>query len=458
MDKNSQAVNAAQAGQFDLAEKLFIEAFKTQPNNEGIFSNIIRIKMMRGKAVELIDLYQHYYSSRNRFLTDPQAGLAVAEAAKQTGETSTYSAILYDLSRRNQDPAASLMLSEYLLGHNKLQEAKSVLIEAIEVHGKDPSMLTNLAIAETNLGNYIMAESLYQEVINIAPYAFLGHFNMSKFKLATGQPEEAKKHLGRADRIVPNTPESRKLHEDINNSIGSAPSLKGNIFKLIEKNDWNNAYSLLKLSKQEHGTNEWLAPVCEMPKNYQVRLNALDTCDPLLQVSKHQLIKPDSNYRLELINTIKTDPSLTWNRIGKPTTGGQQTHELLAQSNNPHILKLNQMIKDFIAQKNNHISGENLQLSGWGVVLKPGGYQKKHTHTESFLSGVIYLQIPKLLDNNSHEGQIRFAGQQPLYVKPAEGMIVLFPSYLPHETIPYTCQGQRICIAFNATSHPVAGT
>lgn len=57
MDKNSQAVNAAQAGQFDLAEKLFIEAFKTQTNNEGVFSNIIRIKMMRGKAVELIGLY-----------------------------------------------------------------------------------------------------------------------------------------------------------------------------------------------------------------------------------------------------------------------------------------------------------------------------------------------------------------------------------------------------------------
>ena len=451
MDKNSQAVNAAQAGQFDLAERLFIEAFKTQPNNEGIFSNIIRIKMMRGKAVELIDLYQHYYLSRNRFLTNPQAGLAVAEAAKQAGQNSTYTAILHDLSRRNQDPSASLMLSEYLLGHNKLQEAKSVLIEAIEVHGKDPSMLTNLAITETNLGNYIMAESLYQEVINIAPYAFLGHFNMSKFKLATGQPEEAQKHLGRADQIVPNTPESRKLHEEINNSISSVLSLKGKIFQLIEKNNWDKAYSLLKLSKQELGKNEWLAAVCELPKEYQVRLDVLDACDPWIQVSKHQIINPDSNCRSELINAIKADPSLTWNRIGKPTTGGQQTHELLAHSNHPSILKLNKLIKDFIDQRFNHDSDKKFQLSGWGVVLKPGGYQKKHTHTESFLSGVIYLQIPKLLGNNNHEGQIRFTGQQPLYVKPREGMIVLFPSYLPHETIPYTCQGQRICIAFNAT-------
>ena len=81
MDKNSQAVSAAQAGQFELAEKLFVEAFKTEPENEGIFSNIIRIKMMQGKASELIELYQHYYLSKNRSLNDPQAGLALAEAA-----------------------------------------------------------------------------------------------------------------------------------------------------------------------------------------------------------------------------------------------------------------------------------------------------------------------------------------------------------------------------------------
>ena len=452
MDKNSQAVSAAQAGQFELAEKLFVEAFKTEPENEGIFSNIIRIKMMQGKASELIELYQHYYLSRNRSLNDPQAGLALAEAAQKTGRRDAYTAILYDLSKRKQHPTASLMLSEYLLEQNKLQDAKNILIEAIEAHGKDPSMLTNLAIAETNLGNYSIAQSLYQEVINVMPNAFLGHFNMSKFKLATGRPEEAKKHLEQADCIVANTPESTQLHQKITDTIGGGNTLEARIYKLIENKNWDEVCLLLKSSKQELTINEWLAAICELPKEYQVKLDSAEVCDPYSQVRSYQIFDHHSDYRLELINAIRSEPSLTWNRIGKPTTGGQQTHELLAQSNNPFIQQLNEKIKDLIAKNIERKSTNNMKLSGWGVVLEPGGYQKKHTHTESLLSGVLYLQIPNLPDNNNHEGQLRFTGHSPLYMQPKEGMIILFPSHLPHETIPYSCEGQRICIAFNVTS------
>jgi hypothetical protein len=34
-------------------------------------------------------------------------------------------------------------------------------------------------------------------------------------------------------------------------------------------------------------------------------------------------------------------------------------------------------------------------------------------------------------------------------ITPKEGMVVLFPSYLPHETIPLQEDSERICIAFN---------
>ena len=39
--------------------------------------------------------------------------------------------------------------------------------------------------------------------------------------------------------------------------------------------------------------------------------------------------------------------------------------------------------------------------------------------------------------------------KKQISITPKEGMVVLFPSYLPHETIPYTSSGERICIAFN---------
>ena len=102
-----------------------------------------------------------------------------------------------------------------------------------------------------------------------------------------------------------------------------------------------------------------------------------------------------------------------------------------------------------ITQNFKDISLSKSQISGWGVVLEPLGYQKKHTHTESLLSGVLYLEIPDFPNNGKHEGELRFAGHQHYYIQPKEGMVVLFPSYLPHETIPYTSSGERICIAFN---------
>jgi uncharacterized protein (TIGR02466 family) len=89
-------------------------------------------------------------------------------------------------------------------------------------------------------------------------------------------------------------------------------------------------------------------------------------------------------------------------------------------------------------------------ISGWGVILQRGGYQKKHTHTDAEVSGVVYLKVPKEEENRAENGCLMFSGYQKKIVKPKPGMIVIFPSYLPHETIPYDQDSERICIAFNA--------
>ena len=94
----------------------------------------------------------------------------------------------------------------------------------------------------------------------------------------------------------------------------------------------------------------------------------------------------------------------------------------------------------------------NIELSGWSVVLKKGGHQKRHIHPESIVSGVIYIQLPKeSADENKKEGNLVFPSNNMKMVTPKEGMAVLFPSYLPHETVPINSDEERICIAFNWT-------
>ena len=92
----------------------------------------------------------------------------------------------------------------------------------------------------------------------------------------------------------------------------------------------------------------------------------------------------------------------------------------------------------------------NPELSGWCVVLKKGGYQKRHIHPDSLVSGVIYIKLPtESADEQKKEGNLVFPSNNMKMVTPKEGMAVLFPSYLPHETVPISSDDERICIAFN---------
>ena len=91
-------------------------------------------------------------------------------------------------------------------------------------------------------------------------------------------------------------------------------------------------------------------------------------------------------------------------------------------------------------------------LSGWSVVLREGGHQKRHIHPESVVSGVFYIQVPvESADEDKKEGNLVFPSNNMKMVTPKEGMVVLFPSYLAHETIPISGNEERICIAFNWT-------
>jgi len=103
----------------------------------------------------------------------------------------------------------------------------------------------------------------------------------------------------------------------------------------------------------------------------------------------------------------------------------------------------------------------DLRLSLWGTVLKTGGHQEPHIHHTAWLSGVYYARVPQSVDADdpSRAGWIEFGQPPPRYpcradyalesVCPREGMLVLFPSYLFHRTIPLRGDGLRISFAFD---------
>jgi len=96
----------------------------------------------------------------------------------------------------------------------------------------------------------------------------------------------------------------------------------------------------------------------------------------------------------------------------------------------------------------------------WSVRLKPGGYHIDHVHPQGWLSSACYIEtVPSV----GREGWIRFGQpgvktRPPLeaehYIEPRPGMLVLFPSYMWHGTVPFSGDKRRLTFAFDLVPGP----
>jgi len=99
------------------------------------------------------------------------------------------------------------------------------------------------------------------------------------------------------------------------------------------------------------------------------------------------------------------------------------------------------------------------KLAVWAIVLEGEGYQVSHIHRSAWLSGVYYAQVPSVVNEEGEKGWIEFGEPGPEYhcsatpetrrIKPEPGLMVLFPSYTFHRTIPFESTETRVSIAFD---------
>lgn len=94
----------------------------------------------------------------------------------------------------------------------------------------------------------------------------------------------------------------------------------------------------------------------------------------------------------------------------------------------------------------------------WSVWLKPDGFHHNHVHPKAWLSSACYIELPDSVAAGGQEGWIKFGEPgvvtQPKLahehaVQPEPGMLVLFPSYMWHGTIPFSGDKPRLTIAFD---------
>ncbi|OFX06623.1 MAG: hypothetical protein A3D94_00820 [Alphaproteobacteria bacterium RIFCSPHIGHO2_12_FULL_66_14] len=164
-------------------------------------------------------------------------------------------------------------------------------------------------------------------------------------------------------------------------------------------------------------------------------------------------------------STLRPDPA------GKATKGGLQTSRNLVHTPGHATGILLDLIRGSVDAFASTLSAdsrdpfvetrpEEAWLDAWAIVFPGDGHQVTHIHPSGWLSGVYYVSAPKPSGDDPRGGCLvlgssdtKEAGIDPPWglreIRPVPGKLVMFPSHVPHSTVPTKSPEARISVAFD---------
>ena len=178
-----------------------------------------------------------------------------------------------------------------------------------------------------------------------------------------------------------------------------------------------------------------------------------------------------ADFNAALARHVCAHPTLVFAPASHATRLGKHSGELLVEPKGP-VAVLEGMIRGaaedylhslpadpahpFLANR-----PQGLWLTAWSIVLEAQGHQLPHIHPTAWLSGVYYVELPDIVKTpaQGQAGWIEFGRPSSHFhcrvepelraFQPEEGLMLLFPSYFYHGTVPFEGAGKRISISFD---------
>ena len=258
-------------------------------------------------------------------------------------------------------------------------------------------------------------------------------------------PQAAERHLAAAPRD--GTPARAKAEIEVDLALGRSEQAarRAEALRAARPND-QHAIALLGCAYRLAGDDRYKAlyDYDRLVKSYGI--------DPPQGWSSLETYLSDLGQALDRIHGPLTHP------VGQSLRHGSQTMRALADYPDPPIRAL---FAAMDAPIRRHIaaigadSGYRI-ASAWSVRLNSGGFHLSHVHPEGWLSSAFYVRVPK--DMPGQEGWLKFGEPGPPtlpplmpdhLIKPQAGMLVLFPSYMWHGTVPFSSSDKRLSCAFD---------
>lgn len=359
---------------------------------------------------------------------------------------------------------AHFNLGNLLLAQGETAAAVAALRRAADLDPSRAALHNNLGNALSQLGDHAAAEASFERALSLSPSAAHFHRNLGTALRVRGELARARTCFERALALEPRW----------------AKALQSLANTAMELGEWGVALSTCQ---------RWLE---QAPRNVEAlglaaialdELGQTAAADSLLDADR--LLKavsltraPDggslSAFNAALRQEALTDPSL---RVPATTDALYHCPTLLLSGDvgqtpgsASELLRawVHTQIESYVsslsreAPDHPYVAGQApaWSLKSWFAVLDREGQLEPHVHYDSYVSAVYYACIPSDMQGAAQAGYFELSGgpsrfpcrhvRAPRAIQPREGLLLLFPSYFYHRTLPFQASAPRISVAFDA--------
>lgn len=381
----NRAIALQQLGRFEESEREFEQAVQLAPAHVDTHARLAKLRFMRGDP-------------------DFTRSLHAAVAAN---------------SRNSQ---LHLCQASLLRDAGRLPEATAAFQDAIAHCGEQPELLMGLALTAMDAGIPEQALAPAQAAVCAQPDYLHVSTCLQSILLSLGRADEAMPLILRARALAP-------LHQEHIACEATAARMLG-----------------LPRYHELYDYDRFIVPMMlERPDGF-ASIEAF--CD-------------------ELMGVLAERQQLAMHPLDQSLRFGAQTPRSLLADPHPLIREFLGLLSAPIAEYRSRLPqsadhpllSRNLgeaRISGcWSIRLHRGGYHLNHVHPSGWLSSACYVHAPAdTRDTVARSGWIKFG--EPRYptpgveaermLQPRAGMLVLFPSYMWHGTMPISTDEPRVTI------------
>lgn len=371
-----------------------------------------------------------------------------------------------------------------LQAQGKLDEAVASYRQALAMHA-DARGYFNLASALRDQGLLDEAIAHYRQALAMQPNYAEAHNNLGEALRDQGRMQEAVTSYQQALALNPQHAEASYNMAQFFYDAGRFDEAIA-CYEQSRLGDWRERilYCLYKTEKYDAfherlqslaGTQHASPLLATLSAHYAANFGVEDSynfCKNPLDFVYHNRIPALAAADSELLQQLLRDiacAEIAERKQGRLHHGVQSAGNLFKRAESS-FRKLAALVQHEIEAYRARFAGADCELmqsfpaetefsSSWYVKMRQGGHLTSHIHETGWLSGSVYLSLPKDR-GDGRDGSIEFSTHGDNYpqkhadfptrtIAPAVGDIVLFPSSLFHRTVPFSSDEARICVAFD---------